>query len=69
MSPAGTPKSIIDKIHADTVKVLADQEVKDRLTQLGMAPVGNSPADFAKEIAAEYDRWGKVVSARKLTAN
>jgi len=69
MAPAGTPKPIIDKIHADTVKVLADQEVKDRLTQLGMAPVGNSPAEFAKEIAVEYERWGKVVSARKLTAN
>ena len=69
MAPAGTPKAVIDKIHADTVKVLADQEVKDRLTQLGMAPVGNSPADFAKEIAVEYERWDKVVSARKLTAN
>jgi tripartite-type tricarboxylate transporter receptor subunit TctC len=69
MAPAGTPKAIIDKIHADTVKVLADQEVKDRLTQLGMAPVGNSPADFAREIAVEFERWGKVVSARKLTAN
>ncbi|MFN4900457.1 MAG: Bug family tripartite tricarboxylate transporter substrate binding protein [Betaproteobacteria bacterium] len=69
MAPAGTPKPIIDKIHADTVKVLADQEVKDRLTQLGMAPVGNSPADFTKEIAVEYERWGKVVTARKITAN
>jgi tripartite-type tricarboxylate transporter receptor subunit TctC len=69
MAPAGTPKAIIDKIHADTVKVLADQEVKDRLTQLGMAPVGNSPADFAREIAVEFERWGKVVTARKITAN
>jgi tripartite-type tricarboxylate transporter receptor subunit TctC len=69
MAPAGTPKPIIDKIHADTLKVLTDQEVKDRLTQLGMAPVGNSPADFTKEIAVEYERWGKVVAARKLTAN
>jgi tripartite-type tricarboxylate transporter receptor subunit TctC len=48
---------------------LADQEVKDRLTQLGMAPVGNSPADFTREIAVEYERWGKVVTARKITAN
>lgn len=69
MAPAGTPKPFIDKIHADTVKVLAEQEVKDRLTQLGMAPVGNSPADFTREIAAEYERWGKVVSARKLKTN
>lgn len=69
MVPAGTPKAVIDKIHADTVKVLADPEVKARIEQLGMSTVGNSPADFAKEIAAEYDRWGKVVAARKLTAN
>ena len=55
--------------HADTVKVLKEQDVKDRLNQLGMAPVGNTPAEFAKEIAVEFERWGKVVSARKLTAN
>ena len=69
MAPAGTPKAVIDKIHADTVKVLANQEVKARLTQLSMVAVGNTPADFTKEIAVEFDRWGKVVSARKLTAN
>lgn len=69
MAPAGTPKAVIDKIHADTVKVLKEQDVKDRLSQLGMVPVGNTPAEFAKEIAVEYERWGKVVSARKLTAN
>jgi hypothetical protein len=34
-----------------------------------MAPVGNSPADFTREIAVEYERWGKVVTARKITAN
>jgi tripartite-type tricarboxylate transporter receptor subunit TctC len=69
MAPAGTPKAVIDKIHADTVKVLKEQDVKDRLNQLGMAPVGNTPAEFTKEIAAEFERWGKVVSARKLSAN
>jgi tripartite-type tricarboxylate transporter receptor subunit TctC len=69
MAPAGTPKAVIDKIHADTVKVLKEQDVKDRLNQLGMAPVGNTPAEFSKEIAAEFERWGKVVAARKLSAN
>ncbi|WVN42534.1 tripartite tricarboxylate transporter substrate binding protein [beta proteobacterium MWH-UniP1] len=69
MVPAGTPKSVIDKIYADTAKALNDTEVKERLGQLGMTAVGNTPADFAKEIAAEYERWRKVVTARKLQQN
>lgn len=69
MVPAGTPKSVIDKIYADTAKALNDTEVKERLGQLGMTAVGNTPAEFAKEIAAEYERWRKVVTARKLQQN
>jgi len=69
MAPAGTPRPIIDRIHADTVKVLADAEVREKLSQQGMAAVGNTPQAFATEIAVELDRWGKVVAARNLSAN
>jgi tripartite-type tricarboxylate transporter receptor subunit TctC len=69
MAPAGTPRSIIDKIHADTVKVLADPEVREKLTQQGMVAVGNTPSDFAADIAVEFERWSKVVAARNLSAN
>lgn len=66
VAPAGTPKAIIDKVHADTVKVLQSADVKKRFDELGMAPVGNTPAEFAKAMKAESARWAKIIQERKL---
>jgi tripartite-type tricarboxylate transporter receptor subunit TctC len=66
MAPAGTPREIIDKIYRDTVKALDSPELKSRFEGLGMAPVGNSPGDFAKTIREETAQWGKIVRERKL---
>jgi tripartite-type tricarboxylate transporter receptor subunit TctC len=69
VAPAGTPKAVIAKIHADTVKVLQSADIKKRFDELGMAPVGNSPADFAKDMKAESALWAKVIRERKLQVN
>jgi tripartite-type tricarboxylate transporter receptor subunit TctC len=66
VAPAGTPKAVIDKIYQDTVKVLQSADIRTRFEQLGMVPVGNSPADFAKAIKEESLRWAKVIRERKL---
>jgi tripartite-type tricarboxylate transporter receptor subunit TctC len=68
VAPAGTPPAVVRKIHADTVKVLDSTQMKARLFVQGMAPVGNSPADFAKAIDQESAHWAKVVQRRKLSA-
>jgi tripartite-type tricarboxylate transporter receptor subunit TctC len=67
--PTGTPKTIIDKVHADTAKALQAPDIRARYEQLGMVPVGDSPAQFAKTIKEETVRWGKIVRERNLTAN
>lgn len=69
VAPAGTPKAIIAKIHADTVKVLQSADIKKRFDELGMAPVGNSPAEFAKAMREESALWAKVIRERKLQVN
>jgi tripartite-type tricarboxylate transporter receptor subunit TctC len=66
MVPTGTPKEIIDKIYRDTAKGLEAADVKSRFDGLGMAPVGDSPADFAKYVREETERWAKIVRERKL---
>ena len=66
MVPAGTHREIIDKVYRDTVKVLEMADVKSRFDSLGMAPVGNNPAEFAKMIREETQRWAKIVRERKL---
>ncbi|OGA37160.1 MAG: hypothetical protein A3G24_03265 [Betaproteobacteria bacterium RIFCSPLOWO2_12_FULL_62_13] len=69
VAPAGTPKAIINKIHADSVKALQSADVKKRFNELGMAPVGNTPAEFAKAMKEESARWAKVIRERKLQVN
>ena len=67
--PAGTPQAIVNKIHADTVKVLERREMKDRLSVQGMVPIGNTPAAFASAIQDESKRWAEVVKSRGLKVN
>ncbi len=69
MVPAGTPQAAVAKIHRDTVAALKDPVIAKRFEDLGMAPVGNSSADFAKAIREESVRWAKVIKERKLQVN
>lgn len=66
VGPAGMPKTLIDKVQQDTLKVLQSADIRTRFEQLGMVPVGNTPTDFAKAIKEESVRWAKVVKDRKL---
>ncbi len=69
MVPAGTAKTVIAKVQADTVKALASPDLLKRLTDIGMAPVGNSSQDFATDIKAESARWAKIIKERNLQVN
>jgi tripartite-type tricarboxylate transporter receptor subunit TctC len=66
MAPAGTPRTVINKVHADTARALAGADLRKRFEELGMAPVGNAPDEFAKAIREETQRWAKIVKERKL---
>ena len=69
LAPAGTPKAIIQKLNAESMRVLAMQDVKDRLTNAGIDPAGGTPEEFGRFIRAEYDKWGPVVKAAGVKAN
>ncbi|OGA06950.1 MAG: hypothetical protein A2W68_18465 [Betaproteobacteria bacterium RIFCSPLOWO2_02_64_14] len=69
MAPTGTPVAVIDKVYRDTAKALEAADLRKRFDDLGMAPVGNPPADFATAIREESGRWAKVIRARKLEVN
>jgi tripartite-type tricarboxylate transporter receptor subunit TctC len=64
--PTGTPAAVIDKLQRDTAQVLQAAEVRNRFEQLGMVPVGNSTAEFAKAISDESARWERIIRSRKL---
>jgi tripartite-type tricarboxylate transporter receptor subunit TctC len=61
--PAGTPKDIVDKIHADMVAVLRMPDVQERLAVSGAVIVGNTPEQFAAWNRNEIDKWAKAVKA------
>jgi tripartite-type tricarboxylate transporter receptor subunit TctC len=60
-APAGTPRTIVDKIQADVAKALAQPEVRERFIAQGADPGGNTPDQFAAFIRAETDKWTRVV--------
>lgn len=64
--PAGTPKSVIDKLHQEIAAIIALPEVKERLLALGFVPIGNTPDEFAKRIDSELKKWAKVIQDAKI---
>jgi len=60
-APAGTPRTVVDKIQADVAKPLSQPAVRERFVAQGADPGGNTPDQFATFIRAETDKWMRVV--------
>jgi tripartite-type tricarboxylate transporter receptor subunit TctC len=60
-APRNTPAEIIDKLSTEINAAIADPKLKARIAGLGATPMPMTPADFRTFIAAETDKWGKVV--------
>ena len=69
VAPAGTPEPVLAKIHDAVVAVLNEPDVRDKLRTQVMEPVGNSPAEFKAQIAAEIARWTPVIKAADVKVN
>ncbi len=66
LAPAGTPRAIIERLHRELVRVLAQADVREKLIALGNEIVGNTPEQFALQIADEVARWQKLARDRRL---
>ena len=70
LAPAGTSKAILDKFHAELVKVLDQPDLRKQLTEtLGMDLAVSSPEALQKFVVGEIDRWGKVVRDNNVRAD
>ncbi|WP_298830977.1 tripartite tricarboxylate transporter substrate binding protein BugE [uncultured Piscinibacter sp.] len=67
LAPKGTPKDIIDKLHAAAKTALQDPGVRQRIEATGSLIVGNTPAEFTDQIKAELEVYKKVVVQQKLS--
>ena len=61
VAPQGFPQALIERINAETNKLLADPAFRERVQVLGAAPMGGTPADYRKLHEEEYARWAEVV--------
>lgn len=67
--PAGVPKDIIDRLHQEISKAIANPKVAELFVKLGTQPTSNTPDEFSAFIKAETDKWGKVIKAAGIRAD
>ncbi|BDB69660.1 MFS transporter [Comamonas thiooxydans] len=65
--PAKTPATVVNALRDQVAQVLAEPAVKDKLRTQYMDPVGNSPEEFRRLLAADVARWKPVVDKNKIT--
>ena len=68
VAPKGTPTEVVEKLNKEINAALADPKMKQRLTDLGCAVFTGSPSDFGKFIAAETEKWAKVIKFANVRA-
>jgi tripartite-type tricarboxylate transporter receptor subunit TctC len=63
LAPAGTPRAIIDKLHAEVAAIVKEKEIVQRLTGAGLDIVGSSPAEFGARLRLDHERFGKIAKS------
>lgn len=66
--PAKTPADVVKKLHEAAVKAIATPEVRERFRNAGATAAGNTPQEYAKQIASEMDTWRRVVKIQGIKA-
>ena len=61
-APMNMPYEIVAKLNKQINAALADPKMKARISDMGAAPFVSSPAEFAKLVADEIEKWGKVIT-------
>ncbi|WP_300554208.1 tripartite tricarboxylate transporter substrate binding protein [Limnohabitans sp. Rim8] len=67
LAPAGTPKAVVDKLHAEVQRIAALPDIKERLTTLGAEPSAMTPDQFAQWMRLEIPAMAKIVKDEKIT--
>lgn len=64
--PARTPKEIVARYHKEIVKALQRPDVRNKLIDLGLQPVGNTPEEFAQVSRREVEKWGRIARQNNI---
>ena len=69
LAPAGTPPDVLNFLNAQVAKIMRGTEMKSRMTNDGLVPVGSTREQFAAHIKTEIEKWGKVIHASGATVD
>jgi tripartite-type tricarboxylate transporter receptor subunit TctC len=67
LAPAGTPPAIVNRLNAELVKAAQAPDLLEKLAADGGEGAGTTPGEFARLIATETARWGKVIKEAGIT--
>jgi tripartite-type tricarboxylate transporter receptor subunit TctC len=67
--PAGTPREVVDRLHAEFTRALAAPDVREKMLSLGAEPVGSRPEEFAAYIRRESEKYARVIRASGARAD
>lgn len=68
IGPAGMPKDIVNKLHAEVVRIVRTPEMQQTFASQGAEPVGNTPEEFTRLIADEHAKWAEVFKQTGIKA-
>jgi tripartite-type tricarboxylate transporter receptor subunit TctC len=66
MTRSGAPQPVVDRLHAETIRILRLPDVREKLEALGGEIVGSSPSEFAAYLKSEIAKWGKVAKIANI---
>lgn len=69
LAPARTPQPVIARLHAETTRILRLPDVTEQLLSQGAEPIGNRPEELLKFVAAEINRWTRLIEQAKIRAD
>jgi len=66
LAPAGTPKSIVDKLSAEFARIVATAEIQDYMAKQGIAPFPSTPEQLAALMKTDMAKWARVIKAANI---
>ena len=67
--PSGTSRELVERLHAEIVRILALPDVQQGFTAQGFDMIANTPSEFDAQIKGDLAKWGRVIKAAKLTVD
>jgi tripartite-type tricarboxylate transporter receptor subunit TctC len=68
LAPAGTPREVVARVSQEAAKAVSAPDLREKLVQMGIDPVGSTPDQLAQFLADEIAKWAKVINTAGVKA-